>query len=437
MSIQLVEVRLWGSTIGYIGYPDQSNIAQFEYAQPFINGQFELSPVVMPNRIKSHRFADISLRTFKGLPGVFADSLPDKFGNQLIDLYMAQKGISPSAITAIDRLLYVGDRGMGALEYHPTANFGQDEQVNLALDPVLLAELASKVASGKDDLHESLLKSENLEQAIKLIRVGSSAGGARAKALVARSANGDFFDGTVIHDGDFSYWLMKFDTDENADRDSKDPKGMTKVEYIYSEIARKAGINIPKTDFIENGSDFHFLIERFDRALIRGKLTKQHYASWCGLAHFHRDTVGAYSYEQLIMTMRTMKLRQADITEVFRRAVFNVVGKNQDDHTKNFGFIAGKDGAWSLSPAFDMTYSFDPKGAWTRQHQIKLNLKQDNFKRDDLLKFGEYCNLSKSRAESIIDNVLSAFEVFTEMAKQYEVPEKLTKTILHFQRTAL
>lgn len=368
MNNQIVEIRLWGTTVGHMGYVSNNRCATFEFSDELLNSRFELSPISMPNSKRRHSFEEISMRTFKGLPGVFADSLPDTFGNQLIDIYMAARNVPANQVTALDRLLYVGSRGMGALEYHPAEQLGKIQESPIALDIATLAELASMVASRQEAKHEAIMQSENIEQAIKLIRVGSSAGGARAKALVSTSSTGEFFDGTIDKGIDHKYWLMKFDTDENADRDGKDPKGMTRIEYIYGLIARNAGIDIPHVDYLQIGDDFHFMIERFDRIVRNDKLDKLHYASWSGLAHAHRDETGAYSYEQLVLMMRQMKLPQSDVTELFRRAVFNIVGRNQDDHTKNFGFVADRNGQWSLSKAFDMTYSYDPQGNWTRQH---------------------------------------------------------------------
>ena len=226
------------------------------------------------------------------------------------------------------------------------------------------------------------------QDALNIIRIGSSAGGARSKALVAIDGDGLIYDGTIEQQGDCRYFLLKFDSPENADRDKKDPKGMTKIEYIYSQIAKECRIDMPHTDYIVDGEDFHFLIERFDREVAGGKLRKRYYASWAALAHADRDTTGAYSYEQLLLVARELEVGEHQTKELFRRAVFNIIGKNQDDHTKNFGFMMNRSGGWSLSPAFDMTYAYDPNGKWTRAHQIRLNGKQEGFTLDDLLAFG-------------------------------------------------
>jgi len=191
---------------------------------------------------------------------------------------------------------------------------------------------------------------------------------------------------------------------------------------------------MPDVDYIQDGEDFHFLIKRFDRDTSTSKLQKVHYASWSGLAHANRDATGAYSYEQLVLMTRQLGLGQDAITELYRRALFNIVGRNQDDHTKNFGFLMDKTGAWKLAPAFDMTYAYDPTGKWTRSHQIKLAGKQEDFLHEDLIKFGAYCNLSVKKSQTILDEVVSAFQTFEDQAKVLEVAPLLRETICHALR---
>lgn len=425
-----MEVRLWGTTIGYLGYqPGQTEVATFEYAAEFAESGIQVSPLQMIAPTLIHSFPDISLRTFKGLPGIVADSLPDKFGNQLIDLYMAEKNIAPESITALDRLLYIGSRGMGALEYHPAEPFADDDYKDIALDVHTLADLAACVVSRDSKKREQLLNAQNRSQALRFIRIGSSAGGARSKALVARSPEGTFKEGTENYGVDYRYYLLKFDSQNNQDREGSDPKGMTRVEYIYSKIARDCQIDMPETDYIVDGDDFHYLIERFDLINNNGQLEKLHYASWCGINHAHRDATGAYGYEQLVMTAKMLGLGQSALTEIFKRAVFNIVGRNQDDHTKNVGFLMNKAGVWSLAPAFDLTYAFDPQGKWTQGHQIKLSGKQSGFVRDDVLKFGEYCNLNKRKVSIIIERTITAFEQFEPQAQALGVSDALLQTV--------
>ncbi|PTB83575.1 type II toxin-antitoxin system HipA family toxin [Sulfurovum lithotrophicum] len=432
----VVEVKLWGTTIGYLGYKDDSNIAHFEYTEAFMKAPVYISPLVMKHPPAKHYFDAISFRTFKGVAGVFADSLPDKFGNQLIDQFMAKKQIVASDVTTLDRLLYIGNRGMGAIEYHPYALDNSNTE-QMALDLTTLAELAQMVVENKEVLQSKLNNAQTREDALSLIRVGSSAGGARSKALVVQKEDGKLYDGTLLYDEPCTYWLLKFDSLGNRDRDHEDPKGMTKVEYIYSLIAKACDIEIPRTNYIQSGDDFHFMIERFDRQYNDEKSSKLHYVSWAGLAHFDRDTTGAYSYEQLVLTVRSMNLGQGAVTEVFKRAVFNIVGRNQDDHTKNFGFLMDKSGRWRLSPAFDLTYSYDPTGKWTKVHQLKLNNKQDNFSREDIIAFGRYCNLSKAKSIEILKSTQAHFASFDTLAQEYGVDDGLREMILQSLRFGL
>ena len=420
---KIVEVKLWGTTIGHLGYVDDTGVAAFQYN----DAPFSISPLRMPNPKGVYQFRDTSERTFKGLPGVFADSLPDKFGDQLIDIYAAQKGLNPKSVTPLDRLLYIGDRSMGALTYHPGEAFETTEQSSL--DVKSLSKLASWVTSRSHKASVDLMKADNTGAAIKLIRVGSSAGGARAKALVSRDETGAFFDGSKGTDPELSHWLMKFDAEGNRDLDGVDPKGLTRVEYIYMGLADKIGIDVPKVDFVEEGEDFHFMIERFDRIKKGHRIERQHYVSWAGIADAHRDVTGAYSYEQIIQVCRNLKLPQEDVKEVFRRAVFNVLARNQDDHTKNTGFIMDKQGNWRLSRGFDLTYSYDPLGRWTKTHQINLNGKRDGFTYDDFVTFGLYCDLSKQAVNNIIQSTRDHLQQFPALAKEYGVSKDLQKLV--------
>lgn len=427
--MKIVEVKLWGTTIGHLGYaPGQRRIATFEYDERFIRSGIAVSPIVMPCPPAIHTFDAISERSFKGLPGICADSLPDTFGNQLIDLYLAERKIPPETITSLDRLLYVGTRGMGALEYHPAHELAQTDAHTNLLDIHQLSELAAMVQRHRTQKNRALSHA-TLSKALGLIRVGSSAGGARSKALIAKAPDGTLRDGTVSHENGYSYWLLKFDSAHNADRDGTDPKGMTRVEYLYSALARLCHIQIPNTEYILDGNDFHFLIERFDRISTHTGIGKLHYASWAGLAHAGRDTTGAYSYEQLAMLIRQLHLGQDTILELYRRAIFNIVGRNQDDHTKNFGFLMEKTGVWNLSPTFDATYAFDPTGTWTSMHQIRMNGKQDEFTRSDLIQFAAYCNIGAKKANELIDTTIDAFSHFQERAKELDIDRILSRTI--------
>ena len=390
----------------------------------FMDSGIQLSPVHLKYPPNKFTFDQLSNRTFHGLPGFIADSLPDRYGNQLIDIYMAEKNIPPSEVTALDRLNYVANRGMGALEYKPGESLPLQRR---ALDLSCLSELAEMVQMSSNKLHKKLLSIEDRAAALTVIRIGSSAGGARSKALIALSPKNRLLDGTVNHGPDYTYWLLKFDSKGNKDLDGIDPSGMPRVEYIYSIIARNCGIVMPRTKLISDGGQKHFLIERFDRVINNGRLDKLHYVSWAGMGHADRD--GQNSYEQLVLTARQLGLGHDTIEQLYRRAVFNVIGRNQDDHTKNFGFLMDRSGRWSLSPAFDMTYSYDPGGRWTRNHQSYINGRNNDFTCDDLIRFGARCDITAKKCRFIIERVQEAFSGFPSLAAEYEVPPKLYKTI--------
>lgn len=421
----LVDVHLWGTKVGSLGYaPGENRIASFEYNPDFMRSGIQISPVQLHYPPALFSFGTLNYRSFQGLPGFIADSLPDKYGNQLIDIYMAERNIPASQVSPLDRLNYVANRGMGALEYKPGESLPLQRG---GLDLQHLSELAELLQRRQSKLHEDLLSSEDRAAALSMIRIGSSAGGARSKALVALSNKGKLLDGTVNHGPFYTYWLMKFDSRSNRDRDENDPQGMPVLEYIYSIMARKAGINMPETQLIDDGRDRHFMIKRFDRVINNGKMDKLHYASWCGLAHADRD--GINSYEQLILLIRQLKLGQSAETEIFKRAVFNVIGRNQDDHTKNTGFLMTRSGFWTLSPAFDLIYSYDPVGRFTKNHQSWLNRKNNDFVFEDLLKFGHYCNLSDKKCREIISRSGDVFSQFPALAREYELAEEMQKTV--------
>jgi len=422
---KIVSVSLWGTTIGYLGYPSRETAtAVFEYDPDFMKSGIQVSPIHLEYPPSLFSFDQLSFNSFGGVPGFIADSLPDRYGNQLIDIYMADRHVPPEDITTLDRLLYVSNRGMGALEYHPGETLPLQRT---ALDMQCLSELAEMVLHRKEKLHDRLISADDRAAALTIIRVGSSAGGARTKALIALSSKGTLLDGTVNHGSGYSYWLLKFDSEANRDRDKQDPRGMPAVEYIYSLIAARAGIEMPRTKLWNERDKRHFLIERFDRIIRNGKVEKLHYASWAGLAHADRD--GLNSYEQLVLLIRQMKLGQDTVTEIFRRAIFNILGRNQDDHTKNTGFLMDKSGKWKLAPAFDLTYSYDPSGKWTADHQCMLNRKKKDFLFEDLINFGKFCDLKESTARDIIYRTAEAFGHFTMLAKEYGVPSELRVTI--------
>jgi serine/threonine-protein kinase HipA len=429
----LGEVKLWGRTIGAVSLLDGEDVAAFEYDAAFARSGIELSPLVMPLSRQVYRFPGLSRQTFLGLPGMLADSLPDRFGNALIDAWLATQGRQPGSFNAVERLCYIGERGMGALEFAPVIGPGAKQATRIDVDK--LVELASRVLSHRHDLQASFAD-EGKEEALRdILRVGTSAGGARAKAVVAwNPATNEVRSGQLGAGDGFEYWLLKFDgVSGNRDKELEDPKGYGIIEYAYYLMARDSGIDISECRLFEENGRRHFMTRRFDR-LPGGE--KLHMQSLCALAHYDFNMAGAHSYEQALLVMRQLGLPMRDIEQQFRRMVFNIVARNQDDHVKNIAFLMDKQGNWSLSPAFDMTYSFNPYGAWTASHQMTMNGKRENFTLDDFRACAKTASMKRGRAAGIIAEVQATVARWQEFAGEAGVPaataERIGKT-LHLQ----
>ena len=417
----VAEVKLWGRTIGAVSLADGEHIAAFEYAPEFVRSGIEVSPISMPLAGRIYSFPELSGKTFYGLPGLLADSLPDKFGNVLIDAWLARLGRTPSSFNAIERLCYTGDRGMGALEYLPATGPKRSESRRLHVDQ--LVELASEILTHRNEMKVSFAD-EGKEQAMaELLQVGTSAGGARAKAVIAWDPQtNEVRSGQVKTRKGFEYWILKFDgVSGNMDKELEDPKGYGAVEYAYSLMARDAGITTSDCRLFEENGRRHFMARRFDR-LEGGE--KLHMQSLCALAHFDYNVAGAYSYEQAMLIMRQLDLPMEDIEEQFRRMVFNVIARNQDDHVKNIAFLMNKSGNWSLSPAFDLTYSFNPSGAWTATHQMTINGKRDNFTMEDLKACANTASMKRGRAGKIVAEIKQAVSEWKKHADDAGIDPK-------------
>jgi len=411
----LAEVRLWGRTIGAVSLEDGNDVAAFEYTPEFASSGVEVSPVTMPLSDTIYQFPELPRGSFHGLPGVLADSLPDKFGNALIDAWLAGQGRSPADLNAVERLCYTGSRGMGALEFFPSRGPGQQKSQKIDIDA--LVGLASEILNHREQLNANFEDPDSLRD---ILRVGTSAGGARAKAVVAwnpdtnevRSGQGKAPEG-------FEYWLLKFDgVSANKDKELDDPQGYGAIEYAYYLMALDAGIIMSECRLLEENDRRHFMTKRFDRLETGEKL---HMLSLSGLAHFDFNSAGAYGYEQALFIMRQLNLTMAAIEQMFRRMVFNILARNQDDHVKNIAFLMDKDGTWTLAPAFDITYSYNPAGSWTSSHQMTLNGKRDSFSMDDFKACAESASLKRGRAESIVDEVRSVVERWLEYAERANV----------------
>ena len=426
----VAEVRLWGRTIGAVSLEDGSDVAAFEYEPAFRRSGIEVSPIVMPLTASSgtpqasrvYRFPELGRETFHGLPGLLADSLPDRFGNALIDAWLAAQGRAPDSFNAVERLCYTGRRGMGAIEYEPAIGPRAERAERIYVDR--LVALASEVLASRDRLQASFGEEEALTE---ILRVGTSAGGARAKAVIAwNPQTNEVRSGQVPADEGFGHWLIKFDgVSGNRDKELDDPSGYGLIEFAYARMAKDCGIRMSECRlFGENGRQ-HFMTRRFDRLEDGGKL---HMQSLGAIAHYDFNAAGAHSYEQALMVVRQLGLPMSDIEELFRRMAFNVVGRNQDDHVKNIAFLMDQAGNWSLAPAYDMTFSFNPRGLWTGQHQMTLNGKRDGFTQDDFEACARTVSMKRGRAAAIVAEVVAAVSRWPDYAAGVGVaPERIER----------
>jgi serine/threonine-protein kinase HipA len=440
MPATLAEVLLWDRVIGALAWDPARRVGAFEYTADFLPSGIAVSPLTMPLRGGAFSFPDLPERTFKGLPGLIADSLPDRFGNLLIDQWLAREGRTPADFNPVERLCYLGARGMGALEFRPALRGGRDVAAPVQIDALVrLANdaLARKAGLATTPAHDD---AEHAAALRDILRVGTSAGGARAKAVVAwNPATGEFRSGQVEAPPGFEHWLLKFDgVSENRDKESlADPQGYGKIEYAYQLMARAAGITMSDCRLFEENGRAHFMTRRFDRPQRRDQPGKLHLQSLCALAHYDFNAPGAHAYEQAFAVARALALPPAALEELFRRAVFNVIARNQDDHTKNIAFLMDQSGRWTLAPAYDVAYAYNPDGQWTARHQMTLAGKLDDFTPDDLLACARAAGLKTRRAKTVIAEVAAAVRRWPEFATSAAVPEDWTRRVAAAHRLAL
>lgn len=424
----LAEVRLWGQLVGALAYDSKSKISTFEYASEWIKKGIEIAPLHMPLSPQKYQFPSLNPETYNGLPAVFADTLPDDFGNAVINAWLARQGRDSHNFTALERLLYTGNRGMGAIEFAPAI---EQSTVIEHLEIASLVEMAQQVLDQRANLTASVEQDKHSDEAmLALFQIGTSAGGARAKALVAINQTRTVFrSGQVDAPQGFGHYLLKFDGVEEHKVSSEsfgDPQGFGRMEYAYYLMAKDAGIDISSSELLIEGDRAHFMTKRFDR----DGNSKHHVVSLCAMDHADYKKVGNYSYEQLLAVARRLRLPRKDAIEIFRRMVFNIVARNHDDHTKNTSFILDKlESQWRLSPAFDIAYSYKKDSPWVNSHQMSANGKRDNFVRDDLLAVAILIGNFKKEAKQIIDDIISVVSEWDSYAKKAGVFDLLAHEI--------
>lgn len=422
--INIAEVHLWGTLVGHVSWNEETELGAFEYDSEFLQAPVEPSPIKMPKDKSIYSFRELDKNTFKGLPGMLSDSLPDKYGNALIDVWLATQGRTSESFNAVERLCYMGSRGMGALEFRPSSYKNKMSQTPIEVSEMV--KLASEILTDRESFKENLSHTHDKklkETLTHLLVIGTSAGGARAKCLIAfNEKTKEVRSGQVKTSKDFSYWLMKLDgVSNNRDKELNDPKGYGRIEYAYSLMAKECGIDMAECRLFEENGRAHFMTKRFDR---KNGGEKVHMQTLCAIAHYDFNMPGAYSYEQALEVIRkvvTKNLNHA-LEQQFRRIVFNIVGRNQDDHTKNISFLMEKNGAWSLSPAYDIAYSYNPNGGFTNKHQMSVNGKRDGFTIEDLIELGLKADLNKAKCKKIVNEVKEVLLKWNSYAEIAKVP---------------
>ncbi len=419
----VANVDIWGKFVGAVLWDQQSGIASFEYNPAFLRNKWDIAPLSMPiadaGNGRIFRFPDLPAKTYYGLPGLLADSLPDRFGNQLIDLWLATQGREPGSMNPVERLCYMGKRGMGALEFRPATRIEKGDSNILEVSE--LVNLVQSAVNRKSGLTTNLSNDE-AHALLDIIRVGTSAGGARAKAVIAINKHNTVRSGQMDVPRGYSHWLIKLDG--VSDEQLGEPKGYGRIEFAYYKMALDCGIVMSESRLLEENGRAHFMTRRFDRLEHNKKL---HMQTFCGLYHFDYNNPNAYSYEQAFQAMRSLRLPYTDAEQLLRRMVFNVIGSNNDDHTKNISFLMDETGQWSLSPAYDVTFAYNPSNIWLSQHQLSINNKRHDITRNDLLLLAAKMNVKK--ANEIIEQSKEVISKWKEYADDAGIAKSQIKAI--------
>lgn len=425
--VDAAEIKIWGELVGAVRWDEKQQLGYFQYDPKFLQKGWDLSPVKMPIAGGSRIYSFPELRkgrgetedTFKGLPGLLADVLPDKYGNRLINVWLAKQGRPENSMNPVEKLCFIGSRGMGALEFEPAKIESSKNSTSLGLDT--LVEVAQKMLNHRESFLANLSKGEKRAMT-EILKIGTSAGGARPKAVIAynrktkevKSGQGNVPKG-------FEHWLVKLDG--VSGEQFGESAGWGRVEFAYYLMARDCGINISDCELLEENGRSHFMTKRFDR---EGN-TKHHIQSLCGLQHYDFNDMYSYSYEQVFQTMRLLRLTYPEAEEMFRRMVFNVLATNYDDHTKNFSFILKKGEAWRLAPAYDLCFSYDPTNHWVNKQTLSVNGKRLGITKADLMTLAKDNNIK--RGEKIIDAINLVVKSWAEYAKKAVVRSDLSERI--------
>ncbi len=430
MVMEVITITYQDDVVGAVSFDTEKGLGSFEYDPGFIKKGIELSPIKMPLSNRIYSFPELDFNTFKGLPGLIADSLPDDFGNAVLNAWVAGQGRSPSDITPLQRLQYTGKRGMGALEYAPATklrSLNASQQVEIQS----LVSIAQEILDLRGNFEVELKQSgqDDREAMMSLLSVGMSAGGARPKAVLA--FNEDF---TQVRSGQakvpsgFTHYLMKFDgvSEHNKNQETfGDPLGYGAMEFVYHLMANKCGVDMMPCRLLHEGNRRHFITQRFDRI----KNTKVHVQTLNGLAHVDYKKPGAFSYEELFGIARQLKLSAVEAEQLFKRMTFNIIARNHDDHSKNFAFMLKKD-KWSLAPAYDLAYSYKPGSKWVNSHWMSLNGKRDKFTRSDFYSLEKLSPIfNKKKIDDIIDATIEHISTWRQLAEEWDVPKTLIDEI--------
>ena len=421
-------VKIWGELAGAVAWDDVSGIAAFEYDPKFISRDWDIAPLQMPlnSGRRSFRFpslrkkADPALDTFKGLPGLLADVLPDRYGSELIRMWLAQQGRPLDSMNPVEILCFIGNRGMGALEFEPAILQQSKRAFSVEIDSLI--DIAQKILSQKEAFITNLKGGEE-KAVMDILRIGTSAGGARPKAVIAyNEKTGAVKSGQTNAPSGFEHWLIKLDGVSDVQVGAS--KGYGRVEMAYYTMAVACGIEMMPSRLLEEHGRAHFMTKRFDR---EGTSTRHHIQTFCAMKHFDYNAVASFSYEQLFQTMRELRLSYPDAEQMFRRMVFNVAARNCDDHTKNFAFRLKKDGKWELAPAYDICHAYQPKHQWVSQHALSINGKRNDITKEDLLIIGK--SIKNKKAEEVIDEISDTIGKWKTFADEVDVSPALRDEI--------